>query len=148
MFQYLQELLHTRITRTYREPRYNIQQLNYIFNIYIDLVYKYKFNNRPSILEYCILTGISRNTITLWCNGESANKDASREHTVIAKSWLEACESALQDGSGEYVKEIFLLKSCYGYKDQDNTITVKHEVLPTLTADELPQVLGIAGKSS
>ena len=68
------------------------------------------------------------------------------ERQRICQKWLDVCESALVNGSGEYVKEIFLLKSCHGYKDNSNEITVKHEILPTLTSDQLPEVLGIGDK--
>lgn len=146
---YVKGLLHTDTTkRSYKENKYNIEQLDYIFNIYLSLVYKYKFNNRPTITEFSLLVGIHKETIYNWGAGVNVNSSATPEYTVTVKNWLSACEQALIDGNGEYIKEIFLLKSCHGFRDQDNTITVKHEVLPTLTADELPQVLGIAGKSS
>ena len=143
---YLQALLHTNMRKGYKEPTYNIEQLNYIFNIYIQLVYKYKWNNRPSLLEFSILTSINRDTINTWLNGKGDRQPITPALCRIVKSWRQVCENALQDGNGEYVKEIFLLKSVYGYKDQDNTITVKHEVLPTIAAGDIPQVLGIADK--
>ena len=141
---YLQALLHTHMKKGYKEPSYNIEQLDYIFNIYISLVYRYKFNNRPSLLEFSILTSINRDTINNWLNGHNAN--ITPQLTRIVKSWKEVCENALRDGNGEYVKEIFLLKSVYGYKDQDNTITIKHDVLPTIAAGDIPQLLGIGDK--
>lgn len=140
---YLQELLHTHMKKGYKEPSYNIEQLDYIFNIYINLVFKYKWNNRPSLLEFSILTSISRDTINTWLNGKGDRQAITPTLCRIVKSWKEVCENALRDGNGEYVKEIFLLKSVYGYKDQDNTITVKHEVLPTIAAGDIPSVLGL-----
>ena len=75
------------------------------------------------------------------------NTGLTPEYMETVKSWIESCESALIDGSGEYVKEIFLLKSCYGYKDSANELVVKHEILPTLTPDQIPTVLGIGQNS-
>ena len=46
----------------------DIELLNDIWNIYVDLVYKY--NQKPTLLEYCLLIGISRDTIYKWLNGE------------------------------------------------------------------------------
>lgn len=143
---YLQALLHTHMKKGYKEPSYNIEQLDYIFNIYIALVYKYKWNNRPSLLEFSILTSISRDTINTWLNGKGDRQAITPNLCRIVKSWKEVCENALRDGNGEYVKEIFLLKSVYGYKDQDNTITIKHDVLPTIAAGDIPQLLGIGDK--
>lgn len=146
---YIKGLLHTDTTkRSYKENKYNIQQLDYIFNIYKSLVYKYKFNNRPTIIEFSLLCGINKDTINNWSAGRNTNSFATPEYNQTVKKWVDCCQAALIDGNGEYVKEIFLLKACHGLQDQNNTITVKHEVLPTLTADELPQVLGIAGKNS
>ena len=146
---YIKGLLHTDTTKkSYKENKYNIEQLDYIFNIYKSLVYKYKFNNRPTIIEFSLLCGINKDTINNWSAGRNTNNLATPEYNQTVKKWVDCCQAALIDGNGEYVKEIFLLKACHGLQDQNNTITVKHEVLPTLTADELPQVLGIAGKSS
>ena len=141
---YLKQLLHTDTTkRGYRENKYNIYQLDNIFSIYKNLVLKYKSNNRPTIVEFSLLVGISKDTINNWHMGRNANANATPEYNQTVKKWVDTCESALIDGSGEYVKEIFLLKACHGLQDQNNTITVKHEVLPTIAAGDIPSVLGL-----
>lgn len=46
----------------------DIHFLDRIWDIYTDLVYKY--NQKPTIEEFCILTGISREVIYQWDRGE------------------------------------------------------------------------------
>lgn len=141
------------------KPVYNdIQMIDNIFNIYIDLVYKYKFNNRPSILEFSLITGISRDTIYNWLNGNIDNyinnspdddkrKYITSEYIDTARKWQAVCEQSLVDGNGEYVKEIFLLKAKHGYKDNNNDIqiTVNHKAI--IDADNLPDLIGISSKN-
>lgn len=139
---YLKGLLHTdRTNKDYKNNKYSIKQLDGIFNIYKYLVYKYKWNNRPTIIEFGLLCGIHKETLYNWGSGITRDDITTPENLVTVKSWIDTCENALIDGNGEYVKEIFLLKSCYGYQDQNNTITVKHEMLPTLNADTLPELI-------
>lgn len=145
---YIKDLLHPieyKQDGTIKQTRqYNIYQLDNIFNIYRELVYKYKNNNRPTIIEFCLLCGINRDTVNNWINGYDKGVVVNPDRQRIAQKWVDVCESALVNGSGEYVKEIFLLKSCHGYKDNNNEIIVKHEVIPTLTADQIPTLLGIS----
>ena len=142
------------------KPRYDdIKTIDNIFNIYINLVYKYKWNNRPSITEFALLTGINRNTIMSWLNGDIDNsiinnivdQDKRRYITIdyssTVQKWVSTCEQSLVDGNGELVKEIFLLKAVHGFRDQNNTITVEHVVKPVIDADNLPDLIGINGKN-
>ena len=140
----------------------SIEILDNLFNIYVLLVYKYKFNNRPTLIEYGLFTGINHNTINKWIKGDFidnynnntgqlvntyGNKDNKRvltiSYTDAARKWAQVCESALVDGNGEYVKEIFLLKSCFGYRDTNNevNITVNHK--PLLSAEDLPKLIDL-----
>ena len=129
----------------------NIEQLDYLFNIYIDLVGKYKWNNRPSLLEYSLLTGISRDTIYNWLNGDNDNVIArkregellTRKRADTVRKWQSYCEQALVDGNGEYVKEIFLLKAKHGYRDNNNDITITVNHKPILSAEELPKLIDL-----
>ena len=162
---YLGDLLQNKLEYKLQgiKPVYpDIEQLDIIFDIYIDLVNKYKWNNRPSILEFCILTGISRDTIYNWINGDIDNnniyinkddpkqdkrKYITNEYIDTARKWQLVCEQSLVDGNGEYVKEIFLLKAKHGYRDNNNDIqiTVNHKQL--IDADNLPDLIGINGKN-
>ena len=159
----------------------DIDLLDHLFSIYLSLVYKYKFNNRPSILEFSILTGINRDTFYKWMNKDFTdlynntsssiyNNDASisvdntynntsdntgyktgdhdgRKHITTryadtVKKWHDISEQALLDGNGEYIKEIFILKSVYGFRDQPE-IKITVENRPIISADELPDLIGI-----
>lgn len=47
----------------------DINILNNIWELYVELVYKY--NQKPTIEEYALLIGVSRDTIYSWMNGSS-----------------------------------------------------------------------------
>ena len=138
------------------KPVYNdIKLLDELFNIYVFLVYKYKSNNRPSILEYSILTGIPRTTIYTWLNGELDNyilqavsedkrKHITSEYAITVQKWQSICEQSLIDGK-DTIKELFLLKCKYGYQEKnDINIVVEHKSI--ISADNLPELIGINGK--
>ena len=154
---YLGDLLDNKLGKQHKTIYPDIHILDNLFNIYIDLVSKYKWNNRPSILEYCILTGISRETVYKWINGDIDNnlvngcidnnaqqdkrKHITYEYVDAARKWQAICEQALVDGNGEIVKEIFLLKAKHGYRDNNNevNITVNHKQI--ISADALPSLI-------
>ena len=135
------------------KPRYDdIKTIDYIFNIYINLVYRYKFNNRPSITEFSLFTGINKDTLYNWLKGDidsyilnSVNEDKRRyitsEYSDAVRKWQAACEQSLVDGNG--VMEIFLLKSVHGFRDANNdiNITVNHQNV--VSADVLPDLIGL-----
>ena len=128
----------------------DIQQLDYIFNIYIDLVYKYKWNNRPLIVEFSLLTGINRDTFYNWLNGIDNNISANdhgeyltRERSVMVQKWLETCERGLMDGN-DTIKDIFILKAKYNYKEAGSNelnVNITHRNL--IRADTLPALLDL-----
>ena len=127
----------------------DIKQIDYLFNIYIDLVYKYKWNNRPLIIEFSIFTGINRDTFYNWLNGNNNNSDTNtnskyltRERSDIVQKWVGVCERALIDGN-DTIKDIFILKAKHGYRDNNNdiNITVNHKQI--VTSEELPALIGV-----
>lgn len=127
----------------------DIYQLDNLFNIYTRLVYDYKWNNKPNILEFGIFTGISRDTFYQWLNGIDNNYKGVQsseiltpERSDVVKKWFEVCERALVDGS-DTIRDIFILKAKHGYKDNNNdiTITVNHKQI--ISADNLPALLDI-----
>lgn len=129
----------------------DIKSLDNLFNIYTDLVYKYKWNSRPLIIEFSLFTGISRDTIYNWLNGlENNNKGvkSSRvltpERSDMVRKWVVTCERALVDGS-DTIKDIFILKAKHGYKDNNNdiSITVNHKQI--VSAEDLPALLDLTG---
>lgn len=148
--EYIGDLLGNK-DNTIKVTYPDISVLDNLFNIYIDLVVRYKWNNRPTILEFSILTGINRDTYYQWLKGDYENNisvDDKRKHitskyTHTVQKWNNICESALVDGSGDTIKELFLLKSKYGYReaDKDINITVEHKNI--ISADDLPALIDL-----
>ena len=151
---YIGKLLDNK-DRTTKTVYPDIDILNDLFNIYIDLVIKYKWNNRPTILEFSILTGVSRDSYYKWLKGDFDNniavgdkrKHITSKYTNTVQKWNTICESALVDGSGDTIKELFLLKSKYGYREQDDRqITINLNTKPLVSADELPKLTELTSK--
>lgn len=95
----------------------DINILNDIWEIYTDLVYKY--NQKPTIEEYCLLVGISRETLYSWMRGEYRNSDicekfgSSRSDTI--KKWQEECKlGRYKSAASGNVGGIFLCKAVDG----------------------------------
>lgn len=128
----------------------DVEQLDYLFNIYISLVYKYKWNNRPLIVEFSIFTGINKNTFYNWLNsynsGEYNKTDRESiltpERSDIVQKWISVCERGLIDGS-DTIKDIFILKAKYGFKEASNelNITVNHKNI--ISAEDLPALIDV-----
>ena len=132
-----------------RLPYKDIKAIDNLFNIYTSLVYKYKWNNKPYIIEFSLFTGITRDTIYSWLNGDSDNyidgvNDyiTTRERSDIVQKWVDTCERALLDNN-DTIKDIFILKAKHGYRDNNNdiTITVNHKSI--IDADTLPDLIGL-----
>ena len=129
----------------------DINQIDYLFYIYIDLVNKYKWNNKPFMVEFSTYTGISRDTIYQWLNGlENNNKGVqesevlTRERSDIVRKWVDICERALLNGSdASTVRDIFILKAKHGYRDNNNVVEVNINHKQVISADELPQLIGL-----
>ena len=123
----------------------DINILNTIWELYTDLVYKY--NQKPTIEEYSILVGISRDTMYSWLNGECRNNDicdtlgTTRSDTV--KKWQEECRLGRYKGAASgNVGMIFLCKAVDGMVE-----TAPVHVVPkqgALSASELPKLGGTA----
>lgn len=95
----------------------DINILNNIWDIYTDLVYKY--NQKPTIMEYCILIGINTDTIYSWLNGETRANDyceklgSSRSDTI--KKWQNECKMGrYKSAASGNVGGIFLCKAVDG----------------------------------
>ena len=126
----------------------DIQSLDNLFSIYIDLVYKYKWNNRPLLIEFSLFTGINRDTFYNWVNGNTTNTDGqtgskylTRERSDMVRKWIGVCERALLDGT-DTIKDLFILKCKHGYKESEREIVVNINK-PLLSADELPKLTDI-----
>ena len=121
----------------------DINILNNIWECYTELVYKY--NQKPTIEEYCILINISRDTMYSWLNGECRNNDiceklgTTRSDTV--KKWQEECRLGRYKGAASgNVGMIFLCKAVDGMAETAPVqVAVKQGAL---SATELPKLGG------
>jgi hypothetical protein len=91
--------------------------LNNIWEIYVELVYKY--NQKPTIEEYALLIGISRETLYSWMNGVTRTDDyseklgSSRSDTI--KKWQNECRiGRYKSAASGNVGGIFLCKAVDG----------------------------------
>ena len=94
----------------------DINILNNIWELYVELVYKY--NQKPIIEEFALLIGISRETIYSWMRGEYRNDicerlGSSRSDTI--KKWQDECRiGRYKSAASGNVGGIFLCKAVDG----------------------------------
>ena len=163
---YIGDILNNKIRKGYKIIYPHIDVLNDLFTIYIDIVNKYKWNNKPSLLEFAIFTGINRDTFYRWLNGDYSDLDKSINNTECignkdndqgnekvyryitsnyrdsVRKWQEVCEQSLLDGN-ESVFNIFLLKSLHNYRDNNNDIQITVNHKQVISADDLPALIGV-----
>ena len=82
------------------------------------------------------MTGINDDTFNSWRTGEVR---ASSGHSAAVKRWKKECELALADRTSEQnsVGSMFLLKSCYGYSEQQTVNIVDQTGLPKESRAEI-----------
>ena len=158
---YIGDLLRNKLEYRLKKikPFYDdIHLLDSLFNTYTDLVYKYKFNNRPLIIEFSLFTGINKDTFYNWINGvdnnyiynadgKTGNSYLTPERSDAVQKWIATCERALIDGN-DTIKDIFVLKAKYNYKEAGSneiTVNVNHKAI--IDADNLPDLIGISSKN-
>ena len=117
--------------------RYDYRVLDKIFWIYTDLVYKYKKNTRPNIVEFTVFTRIDKNILYNAVKGH-IKKLTSTDIDYI-KSWFSECENSLLNTDNVF--SIFLLKSQYGYNDNLQSVPLELQN-NVLTPDSLPDLSG------
>lgn len=95
----------------------DINILNNIWDIYVELVYRY--NQKPVIEEFALLIGCNRDTIYAWAKGEYRSSDmcerlgTSRPDTI--KKWQEECRlGRYKSAATGNVGGIFLCKAVDG----------------------------------
>ena len=95
----------------------DINILNDIWDVYVELVYKY--NQKPTIEEYALLIGVNRDTLYSWMKGETRSTDicekfgSSRSDTI--KKWQEECKlGRYKSAASGNVGGIFLCKAVDG----------------------------------
>lgn len=128
----------------------NITVLDDIWGIYTELCYKY--NKRPTLLNFSLMVGVSNDTFNAWKNEEyrAGEGGASSAHSLTVKKWLKECESSLVDGATERnsVGCIFALKANYGYTETPQRIEITGTQAPALSQDEIRQIADQASKTS
>lgn len=128
----------------------DIDLLNNIWDIYTELCYKY--NKRPTILNFSLLIGVSSDTIDTWRRGEyrAGSDGTSSIYSDSVKKWLKECESSLVDGATERnsVGCIFALKANYGYTETPQRIEITGAQAPALSQDEIHQIAEQASQAS
>ena len=128
----------------------DITVLDDIWGIYTELCYKY--NKRPTLLNFSLMVGVSNDTFNAWKNGEyrAGEGGASSAHSLTVKKWLKECESSLVDGATERnsVGCIFALKANYGYTETPQRIEITGAQAPALSQDEIHQIAEQAAETS
>lgn len=111
----------------------DIGTLNDVWAVYARLCYKY--NHRPTILRFTILTGISEETFNNWSRRETRGNTS--QYFESYKRWRSECENALYDGASESnsIGSIFLLKSNFGYRETSPS-PIELETRPQIDSPE------------
>ena len=134
--QGLTELLKD-IRRKYKADKDNIKELNILWDIYTVICCTCRI--KPTLMRYCIMVDISRDTINSWLRGEYGGRVASG-HYDTAQKWKQECESTLYD---EVIQTgnigcMFALKANYGYRDNIQIIqTDGRASLPAYSREEI-----------
>lgn len=120
----------------------NIKEIDDVWQIYTDLCYNN--NKKPTILNFSLMTGISRDTFNRWEAGRS--RSVTPEHSDTVKRWLEECEGVLQDGAIESgnIGCMFALKANYGYVEQAQRIEVVGEQFDYRTREQIARQHGLS----
>lgn len=117
----------------------NIELLDNIWNIYTELCYRY--NKRPTLLNFSLLVGIGNDVFNSWIRGEyrAGENGASSPHCQTAKKWKAECESSLVDGATERnsVGCIFALKANYGYTETPQRVEIVSGQTPDQVAADI-----------
>ncbi|WP_368270213.1 hypothetical protein [Enterocloster clostridioformis] len=134
--QGLTELLKD-IRRKYKADKDNIKELNILWDIYTVICCTCRI--KPTLMRYCIMVDISRDTINSWLRGEYSGRVASG-HSDTAQNWKQECESTLYD---EVIQTgnigcMFALKANYGYRDNIQIIQTDGKAsLPAYSREEI-----------
>ena len=128
----------------------DIELLDNIWNIYTELCYRY--NKRPTLLNFSLLVGIGNDVFNSWIRGEyrAGENGASSPHCQTAKKWKAECESSLVDGATERnsVGCIFALKANYGYTETPQRIETPGANTPAPSQEDIRQIADQARKES
>ncbi len=125
------------IKRKYKADINNIKELNILWDIYTCICCTCRI--KPTLMRYCIMVGISQDTMNSWIKGEYAGRVTSG-HSESAQKWKSECESTLYD---EVIQTgnigcMFALKANYGYRDNIQIIQSDgRDQLPEYSREEI-----------
>lgn len=134
--QGLTELLKD-IKRKYKADIDDIRELSILWDIYTVICCTCRI--KPTLMRFCIMVDISRDTINSWLRGEYGGRVASG-HSDTAQKWKAECESSLYD---EVIQTgnigcMFALKANYGYRDNIQIIQSDERAgLPVYSREEI-----------
>lgn len=149
----------------------DIEYIDSIWDIYTSLCYKY--NKYPTIIEFCLMINISRDTVNSWKNGdtreykyytkggelikdlpawklnhpnEEYRQESSTSHSYTVKKWLAECENNLFRGAAEGNKVgcIFALKANYGYTETAPVPVQNPHQMASRTPEEIAAGYGMS----
>lgn len=125
------------IKRKYKADINDIKELNILWDIYTCICCTCRI--KPTLIRFCIMIGINRDTVQSWIKGENAGR-VSSGHSVSAQKWKSECESTLYD---EVIQTgnigcMFALKANYNYRDNIQIIQSDgREQLPEYSREEI-----------
>lgn len=113
----------------------DIGSLDNIWDIYAKLCYRY--GQAPTIINFCSMVGIHRDTISDWLHGRYRQSSA---HIRTIKKWMEESEGALLDGAIQGNPGcMFALKCNYGYREAGYTNEQNNQSLELETPRQIAQ---------
>ncbi len=119
----------------------DLDLLNDIWETYVDIVYKY--DQKPTIEEFALLMGMSRDTLYTWARGEyrdDVSEKLSRRRSDTVQNWINECKLGRYKGAAAgNVGYIFLCKAVDGLVETAPMHIEQQR--PKLTAEQLPRLL-------
>lgn len=92
----------------------DIDGLDKVWGAYCNLCYTNGI--RPTLLRFCVMTGLSMDTLHCWKTGYS--RGATPRHSETVKKWLRECESSIYDGVlDNQVGAIFAAKADFAWRE-------------------------------
>lgn len=148
-FTGLIKYINKKMGFSYNKKMYeDIDLMSDIWTRYTDIVYQY--DQKPVIEEFCLLVGMSKDTLYTWARGEhrdDVSEKFSCRRSDVVQSWLQECKLGRYKGAAAgNVGCIFLCKAIDGLVET----APMHIDAPRqqLTAEALPKLGEIVTEST
>ena len=116
----------------------NIDLIDDIWNMYTNLCYRY--GHDPSILNFSIMIGIRRETISDWIEGRGVAGTAKDKYRHICKKWKEESEAGTRDKALDgNPGAIFVLKAKHNYTETPQQLQIIGADQARLSTDEIAE---------